>query len=141
MILLDTNVISELVRTAPEARVEAYLRRHRSEAMFTAAICLAEIRYGLARLPAGRRRDDLAMSVEAFLTGGFEDRILPFNAACAGLYGLIRAEREARGLPIEVEDAMIAATARAHGATLATRNVADFEFCGITVVNPWDQSA
>lgn len=138
MVLLDTNVVSELVRTKPETAVQAHLRRYRPEEMFTAAICLAEIRYGLARLPIGRRRTALAASVENLLSGGFDGRILSFDAACAGFYGMIRAEREARGVPIEVEDAMIAATARAHGAALVTRNVADFEHCGITVIDPWE---
>lgn len=137
MILLDTNVISELVRPQPDPAVEAYLARQIRRSLFTAAVCIAEIRYGLARMPVGRRRDDLAKRVEAFLTGGFEPYVLPFDAACAALYGAIRAERESRGAPIEIEDAMITATALAHGAAVATRNVADFDGCGVTVINPW----
>ena len=139
MILIDTNVISELVRPRPGRAVEVFLLERPQNELFTAAVCVAEVHYGLARIAAGRRRDELATRITAFLAGGFEGRVLPFDAACATLYGTIRAEREARGKPIEVEDAMIAATARAHGATLATRNVTDFEKCGIVVVNPWDQ--
>jgi predicted nucleic acid-binding protein len=141
VILVDTNVVSELVRLRPEPTVEAFLLKEPRNALFTAAVCVAEIRYGLARMPAGRRRDELATRIETFLTDGFEERILPFDAVCAALYGAIRAEREARGGPIEVEDAMIAATARAHGAAVATRNVADFEGCGIDVINPWEHGA
>lgn len=137
MILLDTNVISELVRPQPEPAVEAYLAGQLRRSLFTAAVCVAEIRYGLARLPAGRRRDELTRRVEAFLAGGFGPHVLPFDAACAALYGTIRAEREGRGAPIEVEDAMIAATARAHGAVVATRNTTDFDGCGAMVVDPW----
>ena len=119
--------------------VEIFLLERPQDELFTAAVCVAELRYGLARMAAGRRRDELAARVAAFLTDGFEGRTLPFDATCATLYGTIRAEREARGKPIEVEDAMIAATAGAHGAAVATRNVADFEDCGVVVINPWEQ--
>lgn len=138
MILLDTNVISELVRPRPEPAVEAYLLAQARDELFTAAVCIAEIQYGLARMPAGRRRDELTEDVEAFLVGAFGARILPFDSACAAAYGAIRSGREARGAPIEVEDAMIAATALARGASVATRNVDDFAGCGVIVVNPWE---
>lgn len=141
MILLDTNVVSELFRPRPEPAVEAYLLAQPRDALFTAAVCVAEIRYGLARMPQGRRRDELAGRIEAFLSGGFAARILPFDAACAAAYGMIRASRESRGLPIEVEDAMIAATAYAHRATVATRNATDLDGCGVTVINPWAHRA
>lgn len=138
MILLDTNVISELVRRTPEPAVETFLRRQRPETVFTSAVCEAEIRYGLARLPPGRRRDDLTNRIAVFLATGFPTQILPFDSASAALYGEIRANREAAGRPIAVEDCMIAATARSWGAILATRNIADFEACGVDVVNPWE---
>jgi len=98
---------------------------------------VAEIQYGLARMPAGRRRDDLTARVAALLEIAFPNEILPFGGECAVHYGEIRAYREAAGEPITVEDAMIAATAQAHGAVLATRNLADFEDTGIQLVNPW----
>lgn len=137
MILLDTNVISELIRPAPEAAVLRFLRARSPEELFTSAVCEAEIRYGLARMPGGHRRDDLTARIVAYLTQAFSDRIMPFDSACAACYGEIRAGREAAGRPITIEDAMIAATVRARDATLATRNSADFEGIGIEVVNPW----
>lgn len=137
MILLDTNVISELIRPSPDAAVRYFLRSRSSDELFTSSICEAEIRYGLTRMPSGRRREELTVRVAAFLSDAFSDRILPFDTACAAHYGEIRAAREAAGRPITVEDAMIAATVRAHGAVLATRNLADFEGTRITVVNPW----
>lgn len=137
MILLDTNVISELVRPVPQPAVQNFLRSHPPEELFTSAICEAEIRYGVARIPAGRRRDELAARILAFLAEAFAGGILPFDSGCAARFAEIRASREAKGKPIAVEDAMIAATTAAHGATLATRNLADFGDCGIEVVNPW----
>lgn len=137
MILLDTNVISELVRPLPDRAVSEFLRREAPESLFTAAVCEAEIQCGLARMPRGRRRDELADRIATFRSAAFPGRILPFDGACAACYGAIRAAREAAGQPIAVEDAMIAATAHAYGAIVATRNVTDFAGCGIQVVNPW----
>lgn len=137
MILLDTNVISELVKPLPDRAVTDFLRREAAEMLFTAAVCEAEIHYGLARMPAGRRRNELADRIAAFRSTAFPGRVLPFDGACAARYGEIRAAREAAGQPVAVEDAMIAATARAYGAIVATRNVADFAGCGIQLVNPW----
>ncbi|HEV2098698.1 MAG TPA: type II toxin-antitoxin system VapC family toxin [Stellaceae bacterium] len=137
MILLDTNVISELIRPAPDAAVREFLRGQSPQELFTCTVCEAEIRYGLARMPAGRRRHDLTARIVAFLTDAFSGRIVPFDSACAAYYGEIRAVREAAGRPITGEDAMIAATARAHGAVLATRNLTDFVETGIAVINPW----
>lgn len=137
MILLDTNVISELIKPSPDPAVAAYVGRAVPESVFTAAVCEAEIHYGLARLPAGRKRNDLIGRVTAFFTEAFSDRTLTFDSASAAIYGELRAAREAAGKPISVEDAMIAATARAYGAAVATRNVADFVGCGVEVINPW----
>jgi len=137
VILLDTNVISELVRQNPYPAVVAYLRTLAPEVVFTAAICEAEIRYGLARMPTGHKRNQLVTRIDILFASGFQQQIVPFDGTCAALYGEIRASREAAGKPIEVEDAMIAATARAHGAALVTRNVGDFVDCGTTIINPW----
>lgn len=138
MILLDTNVISELVKAEPASAVLAYVGSLSPETLFTAAICEAEIRYGLARMPPGRKRDDLIGRIDIFFDIGFQDQILPFDRFCAALYGEIRSTREAVGKPIEVEDAMIAATARAYGAeAIATRNLKDFADCGVNIINPW----
>lgn len=138
VILLDTNVISELVKAEPHPAVVAYARGLAPGAVFTAAVCEAEIRYGLARMSAGRKRDDLIARIEIFLDTGFRDQILPFDRLCAALYGEIRHVREAGGKPIAVEDAMIAATARAYGAqAVVTRNLKDFADCGIPLIDPW----
>ena len=137
MILVDTNVISELVKPTPEPAVVAFFRRAPPETVFTAVVCEAEICYGLARMSAGGRRNDLADRMAEFVTAAFSGRRLAFDSTCATLYSEIRVVREVAGKPIEVEDAMIAATARAYGAVVATRNVADFVDCGIHVVNPW----
>jgi predicted nucleic acid-binding protein len=138
MILVDTNVISELMKAAPNPAVVAYLDGLAPDAVFTAAICEAEIRYGLARMPRGRRRDELIARVVTFFETGFPDQVLRFDRACAALYGDIRHVREAAGKPIAVEDAMIAATARAYGMqVIATRNTRDFLDCGVTLINPW----
>ena len=138
MILLDTNVISALMRPRIDPAVTAYLAARAPDTLFTASLCEAEIRYGIARLPPGRRRDALGAAFESFLAEGFADRVLAFDSACAAAYADIRVRREAAGLPIAVADAMIAGTALAHGAAVATRNVDDFSRCGITVENPWD---
>jgi predicted nucleic acid-binding protein len=100
MILVDTNVISELVKAEPNAAVTLYLGRQAPDTVFTAAVCEAEIRYGMARMPRGRRRDDLVARIARFFDTGFQDQILPFDHACAALHGEIRSAREAAGKPI-----------------------------------------
>ena len=141
MILLDTNVISELVKAEPDGAVLAYVAGLAWETVFTAAVCEAEIRYGLARMTPGRKRDDLIARITVFFDTGFRDQILPFDRLCAALYGEIRHAREAAGKPIAVEDAMIAATARAYGAqAIATRNLKDFADCGVSLIDPWAKS-
>lgn len=138
MILLDTNVISELVKPDPHPVVLAYVASLAPDVTFTAAVCEAEIRHGLARMPAGRRRDDLKARIDIFLDTGFRDQILVFDRLCAALYGEIRHVRKAAGRPISVQDAMIAATARAYGAqAIATRNLKDFADCGTALIDPW----
>jgi predicted nucleic acid-binding protein len=136
VILLDTDVVFELTRSQPDPTVVAYLRRQPQATLFTSSVCEAEIRYGLARLPAGRRRNELANRVMIFFSG-FATRILAFDSAAAELYGVIRTKREAVGRPISVADAMIAATARAYSLAIATCNGGDFFGCAIRVVNPW----
>jgi predicted nucleic acid-binding protein len=138
MILVDTNVISELTKVAPNPVVTAYLDRQPPDAVFTAAICEAEIRYGLGRMPRGHRRDELIARMDMFFEACFQDQVLRFDSACATLYGEIRSAREATGRPITVEDAMIAATARVYGVqVIATRNTKDFQGCGVTLIDPW----
>jgi predicted nucleic acid-binding protein len=138
MILLDTNVILELVRAAQLPSVVAYVEGLDPDAISTAAVCEAEIRFGLTRMAAGRRRDGLVAQMDAFFDIGFAGRVLPFDRLCAAAYGAIRQARESAGRPMTVMDAMIAATAVAYGArAVATRKVGDFEGCGV-VVDPWE---
>jgi|ERR1700722_8520216 len=138
MMLVDTNVISELTKVAPNLAVVTYLDGLAPDTVFTAAICEAEIRYGLARMPRGRRRDELIVRVDMFFETCFQDQVLQFDSACAALYGKIRQAREAAGRPIMTEDAMRAATARAYGAeAIVTRNTKDFVDCGVALIDPW----
>lgn len=139
MIILDTNVVSELLRPAPALAVEAWLAEQNGTEVYFTAVSEAELRRGVAILPAGRRRDALVDAVEGILTEDFRERILPFDSAAAQNYAVIAAVRHAAGRPISQFDCQIAAIARAHGAAVATRNVGDFEGCGIDVINPWNQ--
>ena len=137
MILLDTNVISELIRPEPEPMVEAWLARQVPDSMFLSVVSEAELLYGVAILPAGRRRDRLTTEIEGLLYQDFAGHILPFDSESARAYAVIAAGRRAAGLPVHQADCQIAAIARSRGATIATRNVEDFNNCGIDVINPW----
>ena len=139
MILLDTNVVSELMRPAPHPAVAAYFRAQHLLEVFLPAVCEGEVRYGIVRMPAGRRRDDLAAAFRAFLDQGFGARVVAYDSACAAGYASVRTARERAGRPVKIPDLQIAGTALAHGAAVATRNVADFQGCGIVVINPWEQ--
>jgi predicted nucleic acid-binding protein len=139
MILLDTNVLSELMRPAPDQAVERWLGDQPVTSVFISAITEAELRYGVALLPAGKRRLTLVSVIEAMLGEDFAGRVLPFDSAAAAAFAEIAANRRQAGRPIAQADAQIAAIARSRGAVLATRNVADFEDCGIELVNPWTE--
>jgi len=138
MILLDTNVVSELMRPRPSPHVEAWFGKQLAADLFISTISEAELRYGIALLPNGRRRDKLSAAIEAMLSEDFAGRILPFDSAAAIAYAVIAADRRAAGRPISQFDAQIAAIAKSRGAALATRNGPHFEGCGIEVINPWD---
>lgn len=137
MILLDTNVISELMRPAPEPMVEQWLASLPAASVFISTITEAELRYGVALLPSGKRRATLAAEIEDMLGEEFNGRILPFDGAAAVAFAEIAIERRQAGRPISQADAQIAAIARSRGAALATRNAPDFEGCGVEVINPW----
>jgi predicted nucleic acid-binding protein len=137
MILLDTNILSELMRPAPAIAVERWLAGQPVASVFISAITEAELRYGLALMPSGKRRSALAAEIEGLLGEDFIGRILPFDSPAAAAFASVAAERRQAGLPISQADAQIAAIARSRGAILATRNVSDFDGCGIEVVNPW----
>ncbi len=137
MIVLDTNVVSELLRPVPAPQVEAWLAAQDGAQVYFTAVGEAELRYGVAVLPAGRRRAALAAAVDAMLEEDFRDRILFFDRGAALAYAAIAADRRAAGRPISQFDCQIAAISRAHGAAVATRNIDDFAGCGIAVIDPW----
>ena len=137
MVILDTNVISEVLRPAPDAAVGNWMEKQAVAELSTTAVCEAELLLGAALLPQGRRRKELEQSIVTILQRLFVGRILPFDRAAANAYAEVASARRRIGRPISTLDAQIAAIARAHGASVATRNVADFADCGIDVVDPW----
>ncbi len=136
MPLLDTNVVSELMKTAPDADVLEWIDGLPRAELFVASITQAELLYGVALLPSGRRRDEIARAVNTVFADLFRERVLPFDSAAASAYADIAAARRRAGRPISAFDAAIAAIARSRGAPLATRNLADFEGCGVDVIDP-----
>lgn len=138
MILLDTNVVSELMRTEPARIVLDWFGQHDSADLFISAVTEAELRSGVAILPEGQRRDRLQLALDAMIEQDFQTRVLPFDSPAAKAYAEIAALRRAAGRPIAEADCQIAAIARAMGAPVATRNVKDFDGCGIRLINPWN---
>lgn len=138
MILLDTNVISELMRPEPAQAVLDWFGQHDAAELFISAVTEAELRAGVAYLPEGQRRDRLQLAIDAMIDQDFQGRVLPFDTITARPYAEIAAQRRAAGRPIAEADCQIAATARAADASVATRNGKDFEGCGIRLINPWD---
>jgi predicted nucleic acid-binding protein len=137
MIVLDTNVISEVLRQNPSAKVLEWMRSEPLASLFTTAITEAELLYGIALLPDGRRRQSLETTVTMILTEDFSERILPFDSAAAREFAEIAASRRRSGRPISDADARIAAIARSRGAAVATRNIEDFTDCRLSVIDPW----
>jgi hypothetical protein len=137
VIVLDTNVLSEALRPLPSPIVLDWLAAQDPLSVFTTAITQAEVLYGVQTLPAGRRRTRLLAAVEKMFAEEFEGRILPFDEDAARAFAGIVAARDRAGRPISQFDAMIAAIARFHRAAVATRNTADFQNCGVDVINPW----
>ncbi|WEQ54239.1 type II toxin-antitoxin system VapC family toxin (plasmid) [Komagataeibacter nataicola] len=140
MIVLDTNILSELMRSGPDEAVLAWMSRQPMMTLFITAITQAEILYGLALLPKGRRRDLLIVAARAMFEEDFSGRILPFDGEAARVYAEIASRRRQAGEPISQFDAQIAAITQSRGASLATRNTRDFLNCGITLINPWDEA-
>jgi toxin FitB len=137
MILIDTNVVSELMRPAPAPAVLEWFARQEAAQLFLSAVSEAELRAGAAYLPAGRRREGLTAAIDAMVTEDFGGRILPFDSAAAKSYAVVAALRRAAGQPIAEADCLIAAIALAHGGAVATRNATDFLGCGVEVIDPW----
>jgi predicted nucleic acid-binding protein len=136
VIILDTNVVSELMRPEPAPQVAAWVRARDKRELRTTVITLAEVRYGIARLPDGRRKQVLLAAADDIFST-FEDQVLPVDATAAEQYAVIAASREQSGKPIEGFDALIASICRSRGAALATRNVPYFDGAGIEVIDPW----
>ncbi len=137
MIIVDTNVLSELMKREPLPGVEQWLTAQPPASLFTTSVTKAEVLYGVALLPAGERRDALEEAVTSMFEEDFDGRVLAFDGAAAYDYAIIASHRRQAGKPISQFDAQIAAIARSRGAVVATRNVSDFEDCGIDVHNPW----
>ena len=138
MIVLDTNVVSELMRTSPAPAVEAWIAQHPVENLFFSAIGESELCQGVEIIPTGRRRGTLVSEIETMLQAAFDNRILPFDSRAARVYAVIAAKRCSAGRAVTPANCQIAAIARAHGMAVATRNVRDFADMGISVYNPWD---
>jgi predicted nucleic acid-binding protein len=137
MLLIDTNVIFELMRATPAPSVLNWFSTQDPSTLYLSAVTEAELRTGIAILPAGQRREGLRAALDTTIAEDFEGRILPFDADAAKTYAEIASGRRSAGRPIADADCQIAAIARATGMPVATRNTRDFEGCGIDVINPW----
>lgn len=137
MIVLDTNVVSEFMTSLPAAAVRAWLNAQEGSKIFLTTLSVAEISFGLRVMADGQRRRLLADRFEQFLVNAFESRILPFDEVAARVYGEIRGYRREQGRPMSSFDAQIAAIAKANGFAIATRNIKDFEDCGLVLINPF----
>jgi predicted nucleic acid-binding protein len=141
MFVLDTNVLSVLMAAQPPCEVVSWVSAQPEDLLFTAAVCEAEILSGLAVLPEGRRRLELESAARAMFLDDFEGRVLPFDSVAAQGYADMYARRRRAGRPVATADLMIAAIARVHGASVVTRNITDFDTCGVPIVNPWTAKA
>lgn len=137
MIVLDTNVLSEILKPVPESRVVEWVDSVPDVESAITSVTVAEILYGVGRMPEGKRRRQLLSAAKTIFDEDFRNRILVFDADAAVEYATLVVEREVAGLPISMADAQIAAVCRVHECTLATRNVGDFEGTGVMTVNPW----
>jgi len=137
VILLDTNVVSTVMKPQPVRSVLEWLDGEETSKLYLSTISIAEIRYGLRILPEGKRRRDLENRFERFVGRGFEQRILSFDEGAARIYGELMGHRREIGRPMSILDGQIAAIARVHGFAVATGNVRDFEECGLEIVDPF----
>jgi predicted nucleic acid-binding protein len=140
MFVLDTNVLSAVMGSQPVPEVAAWLAAQPEERLYTTTVCQAEILAGIEIMPEGRRRRGFEAAAKAIFANAFDGRILPFDQKSAEAYARIFAARNRAGRPTATTDLMIAAIARAQGADMVTRNTADFEGCGLTLINPWEAS-
>jgi predicted nucleic acid-binding protein len=137
--LLDTAVVSELVRKNPSGAVMKWIDGQDEASLYLSVLTIGELEKGVARLPASVRRTRLQSWVRRDLAERFGGRLLPIDTRTAARWGAIAGESERRGRPLPVIDCLIAATAQVHGLAVATRNAGDFERCGATCVNPWNE--
>jgi len=137
MIVLDTNVLSELMRPAPSDAVIAWVSGQPMGRLFTTSVSQAEILFGIALLPDGRRREALAEAASRVFAEDFVGRVLPFDGAAASAFAEIAASRRRSGQSTPTLDTQIAAIAFSRGAAVASRNIADFQGCGLTLIDPW----
>jgi predicted nucleic acid-binding protein len=137
VIVLDTNVVSELMRARPADAVLDWVDRHPSHDVHLCAVTVAELLYGIGRLSDGRRKEELSALVETMLDDDFDHRVLAFDEIAARHYADIVVQREHLGRPISMADAQIAAICRSHDAILATRDAGGFEATGVELVDPW----
>jgi predicted nucleic acid-binding protein len=137
MIILDTNIISEMMKPTPSPSVISWLDAQEVAYLYVTAITIAEISYGLNALPEGQRRASLQQAFNESILSAFENRLLPFEESAAYTYGALMAERKLKGKPLSIPDGQIAAISKIQKATLATRNTNDFIECGIVLINPF----
>ncbi len=136
MIILDTNVVSELMKPRPDTSVASWVVTQSTGDLYTTSVTLAEILYGIERLPGGKRQE-LLRTTASTVFEAFAEQVLPFDGTAADHYAKIVTARDRLGLPIDGFDAQIAAICRAHDSGLATRNIRDFEHTGVDVIDPW----
>jgi predicted nucleic acid-binding protein len=139
-VLLDTNVLSELLRARPDSKVLAWFTSQPANGLFVSALTQAEMMLGARLLPAGKRRQRLEQALEAMFLEDFAGRVMPFDSGSAADYAAVVATRRGAGTPISQFDGQIAAIALSYRLGLATRNVSDFEGCGLALTNPWDNA-
>ena len=138
--LLDTNIVSELVKSRPDTRVVAWIRASDEADLHLSVLTFAEIRYGIEKLTPGARRERLRRWMDADLADRFENRILEVNRAIAEVWGAIMARAAAVSVRLPVMDTLLAATAEYHGMTMVTRNIRDFARAGVATFDPWSAS-
>jgi len=137
MIILDTNVVSEMMTVTPAPAVVSWLNDQEAARLFLTAVTIGEIRYGLRILPQGKRRRSLEEGFERVLAEAFASRILAFNELAAHRYGEVMGRRKEIGRPLDIRDGQIASIAWANGYAVATRNVRDYIECGVEIINPF----
>jgi len=136
-VLIDTHVLSELLRARPDTTVLAWFASQPANGLFVSAVTQAEMLLGAQRLPAGQRKQRLEQALEAMFLQDFAGRVLPFDSSCAAAHAVVVATRRRAGTPISQFDGQIAAIALSRRLGLATRNVSEFEGCGLALTNPW----